>query len=114
MADQQADFIAGLVTGAVVGGIVGGVIGVILAPKFLKRLSATSNPVSPHSPGSQSLSPSSGIHSQTWQDLQEDADLALVKARETLETKIAELNEAIRDTRAQLLIEEAAANRERV
>lgn len=101
MADQhQGDFIAGLVTGAIVGGIVGGVIGVTVATRL--RRSGTPSEENP-SPQAQ---PRSAY--PVSEDLPEAESEVITQARRTLEEKIAQLNEAIQDTRAQLLVEDPA------
>lgn len=97
---QQGDFIAGLVTGAIVGGIVGGVIGVTVATRLRRSTAEPEDTPSPHSaqtPADRSV----------LADLsEEEENEAIAQARRTLEEKIAQLNEAIQDTRAQLLVQD--------
>jgi len=111
VADQKGDFIAGVVTGAVLGGIIGGVIGFVLAPRLSKgsaegqrrdpdRLNGTS--ATPERPR---LSASGESSSGDWKKWENEAE-RIAQARRTLEAKIAELNEAIQATRAQLLVKE--------
>ncbi len=99
MADQnQGDFIAGLVTGAIVGGIVGGVIGVAVATRLRRHAAAEADPSETH--------PSIGSTDPLLEFSEEEENEAITQARRTLEEKIAQLNEAIQDTRAQLLIQD--------
>ena len=115
MADQKGDFIAGVVTGALLGGIIGGVIGFVLAPRLRKgsaegrrrdpdRLNGTS--ATPEQPR-LSASGESAMSSD-WRKWENEAE-RIAQARRTLEAKIAELNEAIQATRAQLLVKEVPA-----
>ncbi len=118
MADQKGDFIAGVVAGAVLGGIIGGVIALVLAPRLSKgsaegqrrdpdRLNGTSVPSKqPRLRASGDLAvPSSG----NWREWEQEAE-RIAQARRTLEAKIAELNEAIQATRAQLLVKEISSS----
>ncbi|MCJ2542663.1 hypothetical protein [Thermostichus vulcanus] len=115
MADQQGDFIAGVVTGAVLGGILGGVIGFVLAPKIGKgsaegqrrdpeRLNGSST--IPMTTGRPRIGASStSAIPNDWNAWETEAE-RIAQARRTLEAKIAELNEAIQATRAQLLVKD--------
>ncbi len=118
MADQQSDFIAGVVAGAVLGGIIGGVIGFVLAPKITKgsgegqqrdldRLNGASVP--PERPRLRALADPAGPSSSNWKEWEQEAE-RIAQARRTLEAKIAELNEAIQATRAQLLVKEVSSS----
>jgi len=117
VADQKGDFIAGVVAGAVLGGIIGGVIAFVLAPKIAKgsgegqrrdpnRLNGTSVPSEQPSlrASGEPAVPSSG----KWKEWENEAE-RIAQARRTLEAKIAELNEAIQATRAQLLVKEISS-----
>ncbi|NJK63382.1 MAG: hypothetical protein HC921_12485 [Synechococcaceae cyanobacterium SM2_3_1] len=117
MPERQGDFIAGLVTGAIIGGVIGGALGVLLAPKLMRRQrDDDENQEQPPRFIPQGLSSqpkttgnlASPTRSFLDQTQDKEADEAITKARMTLETKIAELNQAIRETRAQLLHEEPA------
>jgi gas vesicle protein len=112
--ERQGDFIAGLVTGAIIGGVIGGAIGVVLAPKLMRRhRDVDDNDEHPPRDIPQRLSSqpqAAGKRERSTrsfldQTQDREADEAITKARMTLETKIAELNQAIRETRAQLLQE---------
>ncbi|MEN9203254.1 MAG: hypothetical protein Q6K80_04930 [Thermostichus sp. DG_1_6_bins_120] len=115
VADQQGDFIAGVVTGAVLGGILGGVIGFVLAPKMGKgdrqrrdfeRLNGTQ--AIPRTTGRPDISASSTTSSTDWKTWETEAE-RITQARRTLEAKIAELNEAIQATRAQLMVRDVTS-----
>ncbi|MCF2972101.1 hypothetical protein L1047_12935 [Synechococcus sp. Nb3U1] len=120
MADQQGDFIAGVVTGAVLGGILGGVIGFVLAPKIAKgspegqrrdpeRLNGTqSMPMTTGRPRISASSTSAIVNPNDWNAWETEAE-RITQARRTLEAKIAELNEAIQATRAQLIVKDVAS-----
>lgn len=122
MSDQQGDFIAGLVTGAVLGGIVGSVIGLVLAPRLLGQSTADetkngSDLKRRKLPKDQASAPARRLSSPREEPLKElqaasDADQALMQARKTLEEKIDQLNQAIRDTRAQLLVNQPSSHPE--
>ncbi|MGQ9838043.1 MAG: hypothetical protein ACUVRV_08770 [Cyanobacteriota bacterium] len=117
VADQQGDFIAGVVTGAVLGGILGGIIGFVLAPKISKGSSEEQRRDPERINGTQpipmatgrprvSVSSSSVIPSSSdWNAWETEAE-RIGQARRTLEAKIAELNEAIQATRAQLIVKD--------
>lgn len=114
VADQQGDFIAGVVTGAVLGGILGGIIGFVLAPKISKgsaegqrrdpeRMNGTQAIPTTTGQSRVSASSSAAIPSPNdWKAWETEAE-RISQARRTLEAKIAELNEAIQATRAQLI-----------
>ncbi|MEN9224993.1 MAG: hypothetical protein Q6L60_04915 [Thermostichus sp. HHBFW_bins_43] len=118
MADQQGDFIAGVVTGAVLGGLIGGVIGFVLAPKMGKgspegqrrdpdRLNGAS--AIPMTTGRPRISASPVMTSPSnWTEWENEAE-RIAQARRTLEAKIAELNEAIQATRAQLIVKDVSS-----
>jgi gas vesicle protein len=117
VADRQRDFIAGVVTGAVVGGILGGVLGLVLASKLGKesaegqgrdpeRLDGTAT--SPECPRSRGLGKATESSLRSWREWEQEAE-RIAQVRRTLEAKIAELNEAIQATRAQLLIKETSS-----
>lgn len=100
MADQQGKFFAGLVVGAVVGGALGTVIGLALAPRLAQGGSKTQNPKDKPLTAGEDPAP------LALQD-PERAEQQLSQVRRNLEEKIAQLNEAIQDTRAQLLISQS-------
>ncbi len=117
VADQQGDFIAGVVTGALVGGILGGLIGFMLAPKLGKgsaeepqgereRLNGTAAPPFPAERGRGGAA--AGPSPSDWKDWERETE-RISQARRTLEAKIAELNEAIQATRAQLMVKEGSS-----
>ncbi len=122
MPERQGDFIAGLVTGAILGGVIGGALGVVLAPKLRRRQDDDENEEQPPRLIPQRLSSQSkttrNLESPTRSFLDQaqdkETDEAITKARMALETKIAELNQAIRETRAQLLQEVPAPSSDRV
>ncbi len=114
VADQKGDFIAGVVVGAVLGGIIGGVIAFVLAPRLSKgsaegqrrdpdRLNGTSVP--PERPRLRASGEPAVPSSGDWREWEQEAE-RIAQVRRTLEAKIAELNEAIQATRAQLLVKE--------
>ncbi|MGY2715500.1 hypothetical protein [Thermostichus sp. MS-CIW-15] len=118
MADQKGDFIAGVVTGALLGGIIGGVIGFVLAPRLRKgsaegqrrdpdRLNGTSVP--PERPRLRASGEPAVPSSGDWREWEQETE-RIAQARRTLEAKIAELNEAIQATRAQLLVKEISSS----
>ena len=108
MAQKEGDFLGGFVIGAVVGGIVGGVIGAALVPRLLKRGSRQVSGERNSAPLGQTPSahPEKATSRRVSARLQAADDAAIAQARKTLEEKIAQLNEAIQDTRAQLLVED--------
>ncbi|MFS8907508.1 hypothetical protein [Synechococcus sp. OH2] len=118
MADQKGDFIAGVVAGAVLGGIIGGVIAFVLAPRLSKgsaegqrrdpdRLNGTSVP--PERPRLRVSGEPAVPSSSDWREWEQETE-RIPQARRTLEAKIAELNEAIQATRAQLLVKEISSS----
>ncbi|NJL97398.1 MAG: hypothetical protein HC924_00460 [Synechococcaceae cyanobacterium SM2_3_2] len=108
MAQKEGDFLGGFVIGAVVGGIVGGVIGAALVPRLLKRGShkVAGERTDPWQQ-TQSPTPEKNTSRRVSARLQAADDVAIAQARKTLEEKIAQLNEAIQDTRAQLLVQDS-------
>lgn len=107
MAEKDSGFLGGFVVGAMVGGIVGGVIGAALAPRLLgqrpdQRSSDTGS--DPEASSTATPAPNGRIPVQLSGD-----EAAISQARKTLEDKIAQLNEAIQNTRAQLLVEDPKA-----
>ncbi|GAB4218480.1 MAG: hypothetical protein OHK0012_27730 [Synechococcales cyanobacterium] len=90
MAEQQGqgDFWAGIVIGAVVGGVVGTVIGLSLAPR--------AGEASPKGKPRRTVAVEPDAEAEADED-------KLMQVRRSLETKITELNDAIQDTRSQLL-----------
>ncbi len=109
MAEKDSGFLGGFVVGAVVGGIVGGVIGAALAPRLLRQrsdLGSSEEDSEPEASPSATPAPHNGRRIPV--QLQAD-EAAISQARKTLEDKIAQLNEAIQDTRAQLLVEDPKA-----
>ncbi|MGF1576723.1 MAG: hypothetical protein ACFCU9_12435 [Cyanophyceae cyanobacterium] len=108
MAQKEGDFLGGFVLGAVVGGIVGGVIGAALVPRLLQRGSRQVSRAQDPDPlrQTQSAHTEKTTSRRVSARLQAADDVAIAQARKTLEEKIAQLNEAIQDTRAQLLVED--------
>jgi gas vesicle protein len=93
--DNQSDkFGSGFLAGTIFGGIVGGFVGVFLANKLAQTLDA-------EDPDSKQMN---GINGKLPKHppLREGAELNIEMARQGLETKIAQLNNAIDDVRSQL------------
>ncbi|MFS8867665.1 hypothetical protein [Synechococcus sp. H65.1] len=109
MADQQNDFMAGVVTGAVVGGILGGIIGFVLAPRLGKGPAEGQHqdPDRPRGTATTPKRPRRQAEAVGFREWEQEAE-RIAQARRALEAKIAELNEAIQATRAQLLIKETS------
>ncbi len=117
----------GLVSGALIGGVIGGLIGVVLGPRVSRRSAAdfaddsVPNPLRGQT--TDTRSGSSGLGSGSQPELSgqdpfppqsngggkistEEGDNALLRAKETLEAKIIELNASIQDMRTQLLAQD--------
>ncbi len=108
MAEKDSGFLGGFVVGAMVGGIVGGVIGAALAPRLLRQRPDQRSSRQDSEPEASPTAPPAPNGRRIPVQLQAD-EAAISQARKTLEDKIAQLNEAIQDTRAQLLVEDPKA-----
>ncbi|BAC91480.1 MULTISPECIES: hypothetical protein [Gloeobacter] len=83
--DDQDAFLDGLVVGAVIGSVVGGLVASLVAPRLRRNAEIEAPHRSPEPP----VSP--GVDPGTLED-----------ARRVLDEKIAELNQAIEQTRSRL------------
>lgn len=87
---QQDNFAAGFITGAFVGGVVGGVIGVLVSSRLNQDERDNASELSLVG------------RSESGQSFEEMTEAGMEIARQGLESKIAQLNEAIDDVRQQL------------
>ncbi|NJK72019.1 MAG: hypothetical protein HC926_00960 [Synechococcaceae cyanobacterium SM2_3_60] len=96
MADQRSDFWLGLVTGAVVGGTVGGILGAVLASRLETK---------PKRKRSASLLGQGNAADVTmFDEVYREADEAIAKARQELESKIEQVRAQIDETRSRLSV----------
>ncbi|MEO0535869.1 MAG: hypothetical protein AAF215_18595 [Cyanobacteria bacterium P01_A01_bin.123] len=87
---QQDNFASGFIAGAFVGGVVGGVIGVLVSSRLNQD------------EGDNASDRSLINRSESGQSFEDMTEAGMEIARQGLESKIAQLNEAIDDVRQQL------------
>lgn len=97
MTDQRSDFWLGLVTGAVVGGAVGGVLGAVLAAR-LDRPKRKRPPLKP-----SMLAQGNAADLTMFDEMYREADEAIAKARQELDSKIEQVRATIDETRSRLV-----------
>jgi hypothetical protein len=96
MDNPNDKFGSGFVAGAIFGSVVGGLMGAWLANKLSET--STDEPTE----GSETLKAANGRLKRQWPSLRGGGELNIETARQGLETKIAQLNDAIDDVRSQL------------
>lgn len=96
MDNRSDNFAGGFVAGAIFGGVVGGLLGSFLTTKLGEEGSSTAEPILEG--GSTSDKPLGSKRRR----FKPATELSIEEARQGLELKIAQLNEAIDDVRQQL------------
>jgi gas vesicle protein len=103
--DNQSDkFGSGFLAGTIFGGVVGGLVGVWLANKLSDTLVEDDTAAPENSKNGTSKNGTKSVNSRLSkrQPLSGGEELNIETARQGLETKIAQLNDAIDDVRNQL------------
>jgi hypothetical protein len=96
--DNRDNFAGGFIAGAIFGGVVGGLLGSFLTSKLAQEASPGDDPLIQGRPTGDKIPRSQ----RRRQPFQASTELSIEEARQGLEVKIAQLNEAIDDVRHQL------------